>query len=559
LTAIPFPSVLTNSWKAQFNRPSGVGQDEEVVNLIVPANSVYVFVGSRDVGVNEFFAVSSRLEVTGDADWNTLVRGRGQPDSFGPAATDVGPWGGSIAFETFADWHFGLQPPGNPNEFDFFMAAQKSLMHLLGFGSSESWAALAATGQFVGPNAVGVFGAPAPLTDGKFEWAEDTLSQGQRTLMDADLEDGERIYPTALDLAAMQDIGWTPNLPPAPSPPPAADNPPVLSPAPIRPGTRLFAVGAGEGLDSRFTVNAAAQFVQLAEFNPYQSYASGGAAFTGGSRVVTADVNADGVEDLIVGPGPGIPTDIRVYSGANFPVELDSSLIAQGFAFEQSFTGGVFLAAADVDGDGVADVVISPDQGGGPRVIAISGRTRTVLADFFGIDDPDFRGGARTALGDLNGDGTPDLLVAAGFVGGLRLAAYDGITLRPGQTPKKLIPDFFIFEQTLRNGVFITSGDIDGDGADDLIAGGGPGGGPRVLASPAATWPAATRARRRNSPTSLPATLTTGAALHSRRSSSTTTPRPTWSPGRGAALRASSPPISGPISPRPVPRSATSS
>ncbi|MBN9517290.1 VCBS repeat-containing protein, partial [bacterium] len=44
------------------------------------------------------------------------------------------------------------------------------------------------------------------------------------------------------------------------------------------------------------------------------------------------------------------------------------------------------------------------------------------------------------------------------------------------------IANFFVFEDTLRNGVYITAGDVDGDGFADVIAGGGPGGGPRVYA-----------------------------------------------------------------------------
>jgi hypothetical protein len=106
-----------------------------------------------------------------------------------------------------------------------------------------------------------------------------------------------------------------------------------------------------------------------------------------------------------------------------------------------------------------------------------------VRASFFGIDDPAFRGGARAAVGDFNGDGTPDLAVAAGFNGGPRVSLYAGKSVFG--TPTRLVNDFFAFTgpdaTTLRNGVFVAAGDVDGDGFADLIAGGGPGGGPRVL------------------------------------------------------------------------------
>src|SRR5262249_27174956 len=131
--------------------------------------------------------------------------------------------------------------------------------------------------------------------------------------------------------------------------------------------------------------------------------------------------------------------------------------------FEASFTGGVFVSAGDLTGDGVADLVISPDQGGGPRCRVFNGKTFTQINDFFGIDDPNFRGGARTAIGDVNGDGKGDLVVAAGFSGGPRVAVFDGAQLGPTGGPK-LFGDFFMFEQTLRNGVYIAAGDVNGDG-----------------------------------------------------------------------------------------------
>src|SRR4029077_3509703 len=91
--------------------------------------------------------------------------------------------------------------------------------------------------------------------------------------------------------------------------------------------------------------------------------------------------------------------------------------------------------------------------------------------------------GARSALGDVNKDGTPDLVVCAGFLGGPRTAIFNGKTLFG--TPTRLVGDFLAFPgadgDTLRNGVFVATGDVDGDGFADLVFGGGPGGAPRVF------------------------------------------------------------------------------
>ena len=194
-------------------------------------------------------------------------------------------------------------------------------------------------------------------------------------------------------------------------------------------------------------------------------------------RATTADVNGDGTPDYVNAAGPGGVPVVTVFDGKT------GNLLAEFLAFESSFTGGLFVAAADLDGDGKAEIVATPDLGGGSRVVAfsIAGGAATPRASFFGIDDPNFRGGARLALGDVNKDGTPDLLVAAGFGGGPRVALFDGKTVLGSHT--KLVNDFFAFPedaQTLRNGVFAALGDVNGDGNADAIFGGGPGGAPRV-------------------------------------------------------------------------------
>jgi hypothetical protein len=195
---------------------------------------------------------------------------------------------------------------------------------------------------------------------------------------------------------------------------------------------------------------------------------------TSGARVATGDVNGDGVPDRIIGTGPGTQARVRILDGAT------SAPLFDAFPFED-FTGGVFVASGDVNGDLRADFVVTPDRGGGPRVTVFDGASMKVLANFFGIDDPNFRGGARAALGDINNDQVDDLVVSAGFGGGPRVAAFDGRSVRVN-VPVKLFNDFFAFESTLRNGTFAAVGDVDGDGFGDLIFGAGPGGGPRVVA-----------------------------------------------------------------------------
>src|SRR5262249_52058410 len=84
-----------------------------------------------------------------------------------------------------------------------------------------------------------------------------------------------------------------------------------------------------------------------------------------------------------------------------------------------------------------------------------------------------YRGGVRVAVGDVNDDGTPDVIAAAGPGKDPRVRVFDGQTGNP--LPGSL-GDFDAFAPTFRGGVSVSAGDFNGDGFADVIVGAGSGG-----------------------------------------------------------------------------------
>src|SRR5262249_52987251 len=103
----------------------------------------------------------------------------------------------------------------------------------------------------------------------------------------------------------------------------------------------------------------------IADFYTYDPH------FRGGVRVALGDINGDGIADVITAPGAGGGPDIRVWDiSSGTPV-----LIQEFMAYSPFFTGGVFVATNDVNGDGRADIITGAGAGGGPEVKVFSGKT----------------------------------------------------------------------------------------------------------------------------------------------------------------------------------------
>jgi hypothetical protein len=195
--------------------------------------------------------------------------------------------------------------------------------------------------------------------------------------------------------------------------------------------------------------------------------------FGGGAFVGCADLDGDGLGDVVTGAGAGGAPHVRAFSlAAGYPVE-----IASFFAYDQAFGGGVRVAAADVDGDGRAEIITGAGPWGGPHVRAfrLVGRTPVEIASFYAYD-PAFTGGVFVAAGDVTGDGRAAIVTGTYQFGGqVRV-----FRLGPGGvTEHAHFPAYF---SGFSGPVRVATADINGDGLAEIITGAGPGGGPHVRA-----------------------------------------------------------------------------
>lgn len=181
--------------------------------------------------------------------------------------------------------------------------------------------------------------------------------------------------------------------------------------------------------------------------------------FTPGLYITTGDVDNDGRADIIVGQGKGTRSSVKIFSGA------DQSEIAYFRAFDGNY--GVRVAASDLDGDGHAEVIATQGSGGGRTTVRVfdghdlANGTTTIDATYRPFGDR-YTGSANIATGDVNADGTADIIVAKATGKNPTISVFDGTNHAPLTS--------FTTPAT-KDGARVSSSDIDGDGHADLIVG----------------------------------------------------------------------------------------
>src|SRR5690349_20339588 len=96
----------------------------------------------------------------------------------------------------------------------------------------------------------------------------------------------------------------------------------------LSPGEHVIATGAGPGHEPVVNVYDAGTGTLVGSFESYDPH------FAGGVNVAVADINLDGLPDIITGPGRGGGPDVRVFNGAT------GAIITEFYAYDPAFAGG---------------------------------------------------------------------------------------------------------------------------------------------------------------------------------------------------------------------------
>jgi len=192
-----------------------------------------------------------------------------------------------------------------------------------------------------------------------------------------------------------------------------------------------------------------------------------------GVNLGCADLDGDTLDELLTGPGPGESFSAHV---RGFAVD-GTPLPGLDFFAYGTHQFGVNVTAGDLDADGFAEIITGPGPGAvfGPHVRGWDYDNSGLVSampgvSFFAYGTPKW--GVNVASGDIDGDGYDEIVTGAG-PGPIYGAHVRGWDVDGGASASIPQVSFFAYN-TARMGVRVSCGDIDGDGMDEIITAPGP-------------------------------------------------------------------------------------
>lgn len=183
--------------------------------------------------------------------------------------------------------------------------------------------------------------------------------------------------------------------------------------------------------------------------------------FKGGDNIVAIEANTDGEAEFIVGNH----ASVSYYDSHGL---LKNSFLPYG----DQYSGGVSIAVADLNGDGSLEIITAPERGGANqiKIFDLAGNQQGAWSAFNRLTTS---AGAHVAVGNVVGDGTPEIIVGSGSGSAPEVRVFD-------TTGRLLAKSFLPYDQRLRTGVNIAVGNVVGDSLAEIITGPGAGNAPEI-------------------------------------------------------------------------------
>lgn len=198
-----------------------------------------------------------------------------------------------------------------------------------------------------------------------------------------------------------------------------------------------------------------AHFQMVNEFFAYDK------KYRGGVSIALADTDGDGIDEIITAPQGGGGPHVKIF-------DQFGNLKKHFFAYQANFRDGVQVAAGDMNNDGKAEIFTAPSKNnqGDVRIFTSDGR---LVTQFFAY--PKQKIATSIAVGDLDGDGELEIIAAP----------------KQGRAPVRIFSpfgkvkaQFFPFGSSYANGVSVAIGDVNGDRRDDVVIGPAGNGGAHI-------------------------------------------------------------------------------
>jgi len=235
------------------------------------------------------------------------------------------------------------------------------------------------------------------------------------------------------------------------------------------PGAERLVLGPGPGGQNPSSVSIAFPADRMIHENRFTAYGSAGY----GVNVACARFDREGIDTLLTGAGPG---EINGPHVRGFTANGTPAIGLNFFAYGTN-KYGVNVAAGDLNGDGFDEIITGAGPGAvfGPHVRAwdYDGTTVTPNSEvsYFAYGTPKW--GVNVSAGDIDGDGNDEIVTGAGpgAVYGPHVRGWD---VDGGAATAIHDVSYFAYG-TLKYGVNVSCGDVDGDGIDEIVTGAGPG------------------------------------------------------------------------------------